>query len=112
MDDFDQIERVTRLVGRTAAVGIPTWIVLLAVLPFTGLGALACLSLATLLAGALVVVVERRRSRGGEAAEEAAEEAAVGTPRARRPMGPLTAAALTLGGVALLAYIVFVVRAA
>jgi hypothetical protein len=108
VDDFDQIERVTRLVGRTAAVGIPTWIVLLAVLPFTGLGALACLSLATLLAGALVVVVERRRSRGGEAAEEAA----VGTPRARRPMGPLTAAALTLGGVALLAYIVFVVRAA
>ena len=109
MDDFDQIERVTRLVGRTAAVGIPTWIVLLAVLPFTGLGPLACLSLATLLTGALVVVVERRRSRRGEAE---ATEAGTGTARARRPMSPLTAAALTLGGVALLAYIVFVIRAA
>jgi len=107
MDDFDQIEHVTRLVGRTAAVGVPTWIVLLAVLPFTGLGVLACLSLATLLAGVVVVVVERRRSRRGEAARPAA-----GAPRARRPMSPLTAALLTLGGVALLVYVVFVLRAA
>ena len=108
MDDFDQIERVTRLVGRSAAVGIPTWIVLLGVLPFiTGLGPLACLSLATLLAGALVVFVERRRSRRGERSQEAA-----GAPRVRQPMSARTAALLTLGGVALLAYVVFVIRAA
>ena len=106
MDDFDQIERVTRLVGRSAAVGIPTWIVLLALLPLTGLGPLPCLSLATLLAGALVVVVERRRSRRERA------EASPGAGRPRRPMSALTAALLTLGGVALLVYVVFVIRAA
>ena len=107
MDDFEQVERVTRLVGRSAAVGIPTWIVLLALLPLTGMGPLPCLSLATLLAGALVVVVERRRSRRGERAE-----ASPGAVRPRRPMGALTAALLTLGGVALLVYVVFVIRAA
>jgi hypothetical protein len=107
MDDFDRVERVTRLVGRSAAVGIPIWIVLLGVLPFSGLGPVPCLTLATLLAGAVVVVVERRRSRRGERAE-----AGPGSARARRPMSALTAALLTLGGVALLAYVVFVILAA
>ena len=108
MDDFDQVERVTRLVGRAAAVGVPAWIVLLAVLPFaTGLGPLACLSLATLLAGALVIVVERRRSRRAGRSQEAD-----GAPRVRRPMSAGTAVLLTLGGVALLVYIVFVIQAA
>ena len=33
-------------------------------------------------------------------------------PRTRKPMSALTAVALTLGGVALLAYVLFVIRAA
>ena len=89
---------------------LPVWIVLLGVLPYaTGLGPLACLSLATLLAAAAVVLVERRRGR-----REARAEArpAGGPPPARRPMGPLTAAGLTLGAVALLIYVVFVIRSA
>jgi len=86
-------------------VFLPVWIVLLGVLPYvTGLGALGCLSLATLGAAVLVVVVERRRSR-----REA--RPADGPPPTRRPMGPLTAAGLTLGAVVLLIYVVFVLRA-
>ncbi len=84
---------------------LPVWIVLLGVLPYvTGLGALGCLSLATLGAAVVVVVVERRRSR-----REA--RPADGPPPTRRPMGPLTAAGLTLGAVVLLIYVVFVLRA-
>ena len=55
-DDIDQIERLTRRVARGAVVGVPTWIVLLALLPFTGLGVVACLALATGLAIVAVVV--------------------------------------------------------
>ena len=85
---------------------IPVWIVLLGVLPYvTGLGPLACLSMATILAAAAVVVVERRRAR-----REA--RPAGGPPAARGPMSPLTAAALTLGAVVLLIYVVFVIRSA
>ena len=85
---------------------IPAWIVLLGVLPFaTGLGPLACLSFATLLAVAAVVLVERRRARR--------EARPAGDPRpARRPMSALTGAGLTLGAVALLVYVVFVLRSA
>jgi hypothetical protein len=87
-------------------VFLPVWILLLGVLPpATGLGPLACLSLATLLAAAAVVVVERRRARRGA-------RPADGPPGPRRPMSALTAAGLTLGGVALLIYVVFVLRSA
>jgi hypothetical protein len=105
MDEWDRIERLTHAVGRCVAVFLPVWIVLLGVLPFaTGLGPLACLSLATLVAVAAVVVVERRRARrraapSGEAARE------------RRPMSAPAAVALTLGVVVLLVYILFVIRA-
>ena len=80
------------------------WLVLLGVLPpATGLGPLACLSLATLLAAGAVVVVERRRARR--------EARPAGSPPApRRPMSALTAAGLTLGAVALLVYVLFVLR--
>ena len=105
MDEFDQVQRVTRLVGRSAAVGVPTWIILLATLPFTGLGVIACLSLATVVATGAVVLLERRRRR-----REA--PAPVAGPPGRRPMSALTAAALTLGGVLLLVYVIFVIRAA
>jgi hypothetical protein len=76
------------------------------VLPFaTGLGPLACLSLATLLSAAAVVVVERRRAR-----REA--HPAGGPPPTRRPMSALTGAGIALGVVALLVYVIFVLRSA
>jgi hypothetical protein len=91
-------------------VFLPLWIVLLGVLPFaTGLGPLACLSLATLAAAAAVVVVERRRARR---AARPATRPADGPPAPRRPMGALTAAGLTLGAVVLLIYVIFVLRSA
>ncbi|HTI34661.1 MAG TPA: hypothetical protein VL422_13360 [Miltoncostaea sp.] len=75
-------------------------------LPFaTGLGPLACLSLATLVAAGAVVLVERRRAR-----REA--RPAGGPPPTRRPMGALTGAGIALGAVALLVYVIFVLRSA
>ena len=92
--------------GRSAAVFLPVWIVLLGTLPFaTGLGPLACLSIATLVAAAVVVLIERRRAR-----RDAPQPA--GAPRERHPMSALTAAGLTLGAVVLVVYVVFVLRSA
>jgi hypothetical protein len=106
LDEFDQIERVTQRVVRGALIGIPTWILLLWLLPLTGLGVLPCFFGASLLATIAVVVAERRHRR------RQARPAGPAEPRPRRPMSALTAAALTLGGVALLAYVLFVIRAA
>ena len=106
MDEFDQIERVTQRVVRGALIGFPTWILLLWLLPLTGLGVLPCLFAASALAAVVVVVAERRRRRRHSRPAE---------PRPARPkraMSPLTAAALTLGAAALLAYVLFVIRAA
>ena len=66
--------------GRAALVGVPTWIVLLALLPFTGLGVGACLALATVLAIAAIVVAERlrRREERGEGVGRGVEGAHVG----------------------------------
>jgi hypothetical protein len=105
-DDFDQVERLTRRVGRAAAVGVPTWIVLLGALPFTGLGVGACLALATGLAIAAVVAAERLRSRGDRPAADR------GPARPRRAVSPLAAVGLTLAVVAVLVYVVLVIRAA
>jgi hypothetical protein len=69
----------------------------------TGLGPLACLSLATLLAAAVVVLVERRRGR-----REA--RPAGGPPAERRPMGALAGAGIALGVVVLIVYVIFVLR--
>lgn len=87
---------------------MPLWILLLALLPLTGMGVLPCLSGATLLSGAVVVLDHRRRAR------READAAAPGArgPRARRPMGALGGAGVALAVVALLAYVLFVVRAA
>ena len=86
---------------------LPIWIVLLATVPFaTGLGPLACLSIATLVAAAAVVLVERRRAR-----REPAPGPGPGQRREKRPMSALTAAGLTLGGVLLVVYVIFVLRA-
>jgi len=103
-DDFDQIERLTRRVARGAAVGVPTWIVLLALLPFTGLGVGACLALATGLAIVAVIVAERLRGR------DRPPGAASPRARPRRAMSPLAAAGLTLLAVAIVVYVIFVIR--
>jgi len=104
-DDFDQIERLTRRVGRAALVGVPTWILLLALLPFTGMGVTGCLLVATVLAVAAIVVAERLRGRP--------QAGPAGAPRSRRgPLSPLAAAGLTLAAVLLVVYVIFVVRAA
>ncbi len=79
-------------------------------LPLTGLGVLACLSLAVALAVAAIVVTERRRTR-----RLARQAAAPGDAPARAERGPMSAPAavgLTLLVVAVLAYVVLVVRAA
>ena len=49
--------------GRAAAVGIPVWLVLLFLLPFTGLGALACLTIATFLSFGVVAWADRRHEQ-------------------------------------------------
>jgi hypothetical protein len=77
--------------------------VLLGALPFTGLGPEACLTIATALAVAAIVLAERRQGR---------REAEGRRPRRRRAMGALAAAGLTLAAVAVLAYAIFVIRAA
>lgn len=82
---------------------MPTWIVLLAALPATGLGVGACLALAT--AGAIAAVVVAGRLMRPAARERSAARAA----GRRGPMSPLAAAALTLGAVAVLVYVVFVI---
>ena len=102
-DDIDQIERLTRRVARGAVVGVPTWIVLLALLPFTGLGVVACLALATGLAIVAVVVAERLRRDGRDGRARRRD-------RPRRAMSPLAAAGLTLLAVAIVVYVVFVIR--
>jgi uncharacterized iron-regulated membrane protein len=89
-----------------AAVGIPTWILLLFLFPFTGLGPELCLTGATLVTAAVVVWSERRRRRtsGDEGPQE---------PEApRAPMGALGGAAIAVGAVVLLVYVIFVIRAA
>jgi hypothetical protein len=91
-------------VARGALVGVPTWLVLLALLPFTGLGIGACLALATGLAIAAVVAVERLRGR------ERAPAPAARRGGPRRSMSPLAAAGLTLLTVAIVAYVIFVIR--
>ncbi len=90
---------------RAAAIGVPVWIVLLALLPATGLGVGACLALATALGIAAVIVAERLRAGGRRAGGPA-------RPEWRRPMSPLAAVALTLGVVAVIVYVIFVIRAA
>ncbi len=89
-------------------MGIPVWLLLLLLLPLSGLGPLPCLSIATVLAVAAIVLAERRRTRRAAGATTDGEL----RRGERAPMSALTAAALTLGVVVLLVYVVFVIRAA
>jgi uncharacterized iron-regulated membrane protein len=90
-----------------AAVGIPTWILLLFLFPFSGLGPLLCLTGATLVTAAVVVWSERRRGRD---AEDGGGQQEPDAPRA--PMGALAGAGIAVGVVVLLVYVIFVIRAA
>jgi uncharacterized iron-regulated membrane protein len=89
-----------------AAVGIPTWILLLFLFPFTGLGPLLCLTAATLVTAGVVVWNERRRVRGDDGGRAPAPD----SPRA--PMGALAGAGIAVGVVVVLVYVIFVIRAA
>jgi hypothetical protein len=110
MDDFDQIDQLTRRLGRWAAVaavvGLPIWLLLLAVLPRVGLGVGASfLSASAVAVAAVVLVLRRGAARRGRPASR--------RPRgARSPMTPLAAAGLTLAAVAVLVYVILVLRAA
>jgi ABC-type Fe3+-siderophore transport system permease subunit len=106
LDEFDQIQRVTQRVVRGALVGFPTWILLLLLFPLTGLGVMPCFFGATIVTIAVVILAERRHRR------RHADPASGPVGRTHRPMSALTAVALTLGGVAVLAYVLFVIRAA
>ncbi|WP_217914571.1 hypothetical protein [Miltoncostaea marina] len=88
-------------------MGVPVWLVLLLLVPRTGLGPMPSLFLATVLTAAVVVAVERRRSRHARAA--AAPHA---RPAERRPMSALAGAGIALGAIVVLAYVVFVLVAA
>lgn len=114
MRDFDDVARMTeRFVhwARWALVaGLPVWLVLLLLIPQTGLGAIGSLSLATLLTTLFVIAAERlgARRRGARSAGGGAPARAV-RGGARRPMSAPKAVLLTLGGVVVLAYVIFIV---
>ncbi len=65
-DEWDQIERLTARVVRAAVIGIPTWLIALAVLNpgYTGLPLTVGLAIATVAAITAVVIGDRRRARG------------------------------------------------
>ena len=69
------------------------------------MGALPCLVGATLVAAAVVIWAERRRNRRLGLTRAGASASA---PTPSRPMSPLTAAGLTLLGVLLVVYVIFV----
>ncbi len=67
-DDWDAIDRLTRRCGRAAAIGIPTWLVLLVAFneELTGIPPLAGFTMASILALIVVIVADlARRDRGG-----------------------------------------------
>ncbi len=67
-DDWDLIDRLTKRCARAALVGIPTWLVLLAVLneEFTGIPLPAGFMMASVLALIVVVVVDVAKRTPGQ----------------------------------------------
>lgn len=117
MSDFDHVDHVTARFLHWARpallVGLPVWLVLLLLVPTTGLGPMPSLALSSAVAIGVVVAVERlwRRlapqRRGPEV--PAGDRHAAGRPARKRPMSPLLAVVLTLAGVALFVYVIFIV---
>ena len=73
-DDWDQVERWTRRVMRLAAIGVPSWLILLAAFnqELTGIPWVAGFAMASVLATIITVVADRTATTG----------------RRRRPLGP------------------------
>lgn len=113
MRDFDDVARLTARVVHWARwgliVGLPIWLVLLLFVPRTGLGAIGSLSLSTLLATLAVVGAERLWARRGGQDGDVVADASPARRRERRPMSAAKAVLLTLAGVALFAYAIFIV---
>lgn len=113
MRDFDDVERITRAFrawARTAlVVGLPVWLVLLLLVPRSGLGPMPSLALATLGAAVLVVLAERIRRARGRPGGDAPGGGAAPSAGPRRPMSALSAVLLTLGVVVVVAYTLFVI---
>lgn len=111
LQDFEDVERITRAFVYWSKwgliVGLPIWLVLLVVVPSSGLGAIGSLGVSTLLATGVVVLAERLRGRRASPAE-GDPGAAPPRPRERRPMSPLRAVILTLASVVLVVYVVFI----
>jgi hypothetical protein len=66
-DDWDQVDRWTRRIMRLAAVGVPSWLLLLAGFnqQLTGIPWAAGLAIATVLATIITVVADRTVFAGG-----------------------------------------------
>lgn len=111
MEDFEDVERITHTFVHWSKwgliVGLPIWLVLLVVVPASGLGAIGSLSLSTLLAAGAVVLAERRLGRRTGRAGEAPQVG--GRRRERAPMSPVRAVFLTLVGVVAVIYVVFII---
>jgi hypothetical protein len=73
-DDWDQVERWTRRIMRLAAIGVPSWLILLGVFNqnLTGIPWMAGFVMASMLATIITVVADRTATVG----------------RRRRPLGP------------------------
>ena len=117
MSDFDHVDHITaRFIhwARPALlVGLPVWLVLLLLVPNTGLGPMSSLALSTAVVIGVVIATERlwRRvapARRGQEAPAADRPEAAGAGR-KRPMSPLLAVVLTLAGVAVFVYVIFIV---
>lgn len=117
MSDFDHVDRITARFlywARPALlVGLPVWLVLLLLVPNTGLGPMPSLALSSLVALGVVVAAERlwRRVAPARRAPGTPEgdRPAAGRRARKRPMSPLLAVVLTLAGVALFVYVIFIV---
>lgn len=111
MEDFEDVERITRTFVHwskwSLIVGLPIWLVLLVVVPASGLGAIGSLSLSTLLAAGAVVLAERRLGRRTDPAGEAPRGGA--RRRRRAPMSPVRAVFLTLVAVVAAIYVIFII---
>jgi hypothetical protein len=111
LQDFEDVERITRAFVYWSKwaliVGLPIWLVLLVVVPRSGLGLMASLGLSTLLAAGAVLLAERQWGRGP--APAGGEQGPVPRRRReRRPMSPLRAVVLTLASVVLVIYVIFI----
>lgn len=114
MSDFEDVERMTRAFVHWAKfallIGLPFWLALLVLIPQLGLGLNASLLSSSVVAVAITVAAERVWVRRvAPASGDGAPSGAMSRRRARRPMSAARAVILTLVGVAVAAYVIFIV---